>query len=210
MHQAIEEKGENHIMNKNLKIGIILLSIATFIFVEYLIYLGIELSDSIWENSLFGPIIPIIVGFYLIVPLLILFLIGFIQIGKSKKLSRLILFFLIVGVFAIPISSLAICHTVDQHIYNMTYTFTPIKWERADVNNRGLLIDSFRKQYDLVGQNIEIVFDLLGEPNTQNESQYLYDIGGYKGFSLARPYNYVINFDFDNIITGEYIKSPWY
>jgi hypothetical protein len=61
-----------------------------------------------------------------------------------------------------------------------------------------------------VGQNIEIVFDLLGEPNTQNESQYLYDIGGYKGFSLARPYNYVINFDFDNIITGEYIKSPWY
>lgn len=134
-----------------------------------------------------------------------IFTIGFIQIKKSKKISILNLSLIIIGVVVIPSASLGIFRLADRQNYNITYTFTPIKWEQADIEDRGRLIDSFRQQYDLVGQNIDIVPDLIGEPDSQEEMQYIYDIGNYKKWLSIDPYYYVITYDLNNIITSEEI-----
>lgn len=112
---------------------------------------------------------------------------------------------LTIAVIAIPLASLGIFRLADRQNYNVTYTFTPIKWEQADIEDKGRLIDSFRQQYDLVGQNIDTVPDLLGEPDSQEELQYIYDIGDYKKWLSIDQYYYVITYDLGNIITSDEI-----
>jgi len=192
-------------MNKNLKLGIIFVSIGIILFIGYLIFVGTALSDSLWTDNPVPAFISIYLGLFLIVPLVVLFTIGFIQIKKSKKFSILNLSLLTIAVIAIPLASLAAFRLIDRHNYNVTYTFTPTKWEQADITDRARLIDSFRLQYDLVGQNINIIPDLLGEPDAQEELQYIYDIGDYKKWFSIDPYYYVITYGLNDIITGEEI-----
>lgn len=192
-------------MNKNLKLGIIFVSIGIILLIGYLIFVGTALSNSLWTDNPVPAFISIYLGLFLIVPLVVLFTIGFIQIKKSKKFSILNLSLLTIAVIAIPLASLGIFRLADRQNYNVTYTFTPIKWEQADIEDRGRLIDSFRQQYDLVGQNIDTVPDLLGEPNSQEELQYIYDIGDYKKWLSIDQYYYVITYDLGNIIIDEVI-----
>lgn len=192
-------------MNKNLKLGIILVSIGTTLFIGYLIFVGAALSNSLWTDNPVPVLISIYLGFFLIAPMVALFTIGFVQIKKSKKFSILNFSLLTIAVVAIPLASLVTFRLIDRHNYNVTYTFTPTKWEEADTMNRARLIDSFRQQYDLVGLNIDTVPDLLGEPDSQEESQYIYDIGDYKKWFSIDSYYYVITYDLGNVITSEEI-----
>lgn len=192
-------------MDKKLKLGIILLSIGATLFIGYLIFIGTALSNSLWADNPTLVFISFYLSLVLFVPLVAIFTIGFIQIKKSKKISILNLSLIIIGVVVIPSASLGIFRLADRQNYNITYTFTPIKWEQADIEDRGRLIDSFRQQYDLVGQNIDIIPDLIGEPDSQEEMQYIYDIGNYKKWLSIDPYYYVITYDLNNIITSEEI-----
>jgi len=190
-------------MNKKLKLGVILFSIGIVLYLGYLIFVGIALSNSLWTDNFISVFISIYLGLFLIVPLVILFTIGFVQIKKSAKISILNLSLLTIAVVVIPLASLATFRLIDRHNYNVTYTFTPAKWEEADIKERARLIDSFRQQYDLVGKNINAVSDLLGEPDSQEEMQYIYNIGDYKKWFSIDPYYYVIAYGLDNIITAE-------
>jgi|SRR5574344_1220859 hypothetical protein len=190
-------------MNKKLKLGVILFSIGIVLYLGYLIFVGIALSNSLWTDNFISVFISIYLGLFLIVPLVILFTIGFVQIKKSAKISILNLSLLTIAVVVIPLASLATFRLIDRHNYNVTYTFTPTKWEEADMTDRARLIDSFRQQYDLVGKNINAVSDLLGEPDSQEELQYIYNIGDYKKWLSIDSYYYVIAYGLDNIITGE-------
>lgn len=190
-------------MNKKLKLGVILFSIGIVLYLGYLIFVGIALSNSLWTDNFISVFISIYLGLFLIVPLVILFTIGFVQIKKSAKISILNLSLLTIAVVVIPLASLATFRLIDRHNYNVTYTFTPTKWEEADMTDRARLIDSFRQQYDLVGKNINAVSDLLGEPDSQEELQYIYNIGDYKKWLSIDSYYYVIAYGLDNIITAE-------
>jgi hypothetical protein len=190
-------------MNKKLKLGVILFSIGIVLYLGYLIFVGIALSNSLWTDNFISVFISIYLGLFLIVSLVILFTIGFVQIKESAKISILNLSLLTIAVVVIPLASLATFRLIDRHNYNVTYTFTPTKWEEADMTDRARLIDSFRQQNDLVGKNINAVSDLLGEPDSQEELQYIYNIGDYKKWLSIDSYYYVIAYGLDNIITGE-------
>jgi hypothetical protein len=190
-------------MNKTLKLGLIFLSIGTLIYIGYLTLLGMTLHLSLWEHEPIPVLAATIVGFSLIGPLAWIFIAAVIQIQKVKKYAPIKLMLLIVVMVAGPLAPLGVYRYIDRHNYEVTYTFTPGKWEEADTRDRSLLIDSFREQYDLVGENIDIVIDLLGEPDIIEESQYIYDLGDFRTWLAMDPYFYLITFDGEDIITSE-------
>lgn len=73
-------------MNKNLILGIILVSIGMILFIGYLIFAGAALSNSLWTDNPIPVFISIYLGLFLIASLVVLFAIGFIQIKKQKRL----------------------------------------------------------------------------------------------------------------------------
>ncbi|MDD2209267.1 MAG: hypothetical protein PHI75_01935 [Bacilli bacterium] len=75
-------------MNKNLKLGIIFVSIGIILLIGYLIFVGTALSNSLWTDNPVPAFISIYLGLFLIVPLIILLAIGFIWILKNSKLMR--------------------------------------------------------------------------------------------------------------------------
>jgi len=173
------------------------------IYLGYLAFLGKALSDFLWEQKWILLMLSPVLGISALGPIAGLVTISIIQIQKIKKYTPAKLTLLITALIATPAAALVTYHYIDRHNYDIAYTFTPTKWAEANTRNRSLLINSFREQYDLVGENIDFVINLLGEPDVIEESQYTYDLGDHKTPLAFDPYFYLVTFDVNDIITSE-------
>lgn len=190
-------------MKETFRIAIIFLVIGMLIYIGYFVFLGTALSRYLWEQKWILLMLSPALGFSVFGSIMGLLTISIIQIQKIKKYTPVKLTLLIIALIATPAASLAVYHFIDRHNYEIAYTFTPTKWAEADTRNRSLLIDSFREQYDLVGENIDIVLNLLGEPDVKEEFQYTYDLGDHKTPLAFDPYYYLVAFDVNDTITSE-------
>ena len=98
---------------------------------------------------------------------------------------------------------------VGTNAYFKEYSkWTKEKWENAsdDHNYRGLLINSFIEQYNLTGFTKQQVLELLGNPDSKNNSTtdnsdlWIYNLGTYEDF--IDPTTFEISFDEDEKVTS--------
>lgn len=192
-------------MEKKLRAGIILLKVAIFIFLGYLGFTSFALSFALWQANPVPILFAFIVGPFIFFPLIVMFSMSIIRIQKVKQFSKMKLSLFILGIIMAPLSVFVGVRLIDRQIYKVTYTFTPLKWQQSDENERGRLIDSFREQYDLIGEPITFAVSLLGEPDRKEEGAHLYHLGDYRMWIALDPHYYYVAFDENEIIHSEYI-----
>lgn len=112
----------------------------------------------------------------------------------------------LVLMFTVPLLGLISYRTIDNANAAEYYRFTPQKWEVADDNMRGRLIDSFIEQYDIIGYEKEGVEALLGAADDEDDVSMHYYLGEYRSFIAIDPFIYYIELE-DNTVTYASIIS---
>jgi len=110
---------------------------------------------------------------------------------------------LMVAIYALPAAMFGTYRLIDRQVYTSTYSFTVEKWASANVDNRAHIIDFFREEYHLAGEDIDFVPPLLGTPDSITDTAYYYNLGNHKYILGVDPVYYLVEFDSQNIITKE-------
>lgn len=164
-------------------------------------YNQMRLSVS-FSNALkaMGMLVIIIVSLIVVgATSLVGYLLMTIKTGKKKLIPTLVSLTPLTIATTIGVSS--IITTKIQ--YNDYKTFTKEKWISANNNHdyRGLLIYSFLEQFDITGYSELQVQELLGNPDSKNETNtWVYDLGYYKDY--MDPTTFDIRFSEQNIVTS--------
>lgn len=186
-------------MNKRLRtISVITLAIflVGIIFVTYSIHRLIWFSDIIFFFSFYVVLIVLVVTS-------ILFLIGLNHARSISKEMQKKYFINSILFFIIPLILATSVVVFDQISYANYYTFTVQKWRDASPNERGRLIDSFRRTYDVIGMNLEEVENLLGIPDYDDDSSYIYNLGDYRQAIAMDPYFYEIMLNEADVVISD-------
>lgn len=88
---------------------------------------------------------------------------------------------------------------IFNHIEEITYTRE--KWLSGSNDDRGRIVDDFVAKYDLLSFDKTEVEYYLGEPDTQDDYSYVYDVGYGRAKFQIDPASLYISFDGqDNVI----------
>lgn len=186
-------------MNKRLRtISVITLAIflVGIIIVTYSIHRLIWFSDIIFFFSFYVVLIVLVVTS-------ILFFIGLNHARSISKEMQKKYFINSILFFIIPLILATSVVVFDQISYANYYTFTVQKWRDASPNERGRLIDSFRRTYDVIGMNLEEVENLLGIPDYDDDSSYIYNLGDYRQAIAMDPYFYEIMLNEADVVISD-------
>lgn len=113
--------------------------------------------------------------------------------GKSKLLTRILSYVLPITLsLVISLSAFGI----GSFTRYLSTIWTKEKWDNADGEYRGHLIESFEKQYNLIGYDEEQVYELLGEPDYKNKWCY-YDKYGRPSEIQGNQWEYWIGHRYD-------------
>lgn len=199
----------NEPMNKNLRNAMIItiLGVLTYLIkmgvFAYFFHKGLWGSDSLQDIFfifLASSLTPTALGFLIV---------GSIGLYKHLKVKKVTFSWIMIAIYLSPIAMLGTYNYIDRQIYNATYTFTVEKWANASEEERARIIPFFRKQYDLVGDNIDVVIPLLGTPNTVTDTTYYYNLGVAESVLVTKPVYYLVEFNEENIITGESVYKGY-
>lgn len=186
-------------MNKRLRsISVITLAIflVGIIFITYSIHRLIWFSDIIFFFSFYVVLIVLVVTS-------ILFFVGSNHARSISKEMQKKYFINSILFFIIPLILATSVVVFDQISYANYYTFTVQKWRDASPNERGRLIDSFRRTYDVIGMNLEEVENLLGIPDYDDDSSYIYNLGDYRQAIAMDPYFYEIMLNEADVVISD-------
>lgn len=183
----------------------IFLSIVYVLSIIYLSLLGYFLHRLRWYNDIaiifmFSALIPTLI---IIATFLTLAIVSYLK--QNKKNKNFILINL--GISSLIITSFISYRLVDWMTYRQHFTFTVSKWESADDNLRGKLIDSFRETHNIVGDSLLEVQALLGVADEINGQLHFYAIGDYHKVLAIDPFYYQVEIDEFNIVISEKIIS---
>jgi len=192
--------------HKNNPNPLIFFSTAVLIYYSFMFFVGYALHDLLWNRG-WSFIFIFHLGLIAFVSFVPLTFFAFFFNHKRQLVKPLNLVFIYASVLLIPIIALVTYRIQDTRQYNDYYTFTSQRWIRADDEERGRLIDSFRKLYPLVGETKMQVITLLGEADYEEEYSLSYMIGSYKQFIAIDPCMYHIVFDTNFIVISEAIFS---
>ena len=193
----------NQFMNKNFRNAIIILIIGVSLYLVVVGILAYIFHQSRWGLGSIELIILIWVPVVLSQFVLGFLITGLIALYKFLKTKKLMFSLIAVGVFVLPIAMLGIYQDIDQRIYEATYSFSVEKWAAADEDDRARIIRFFREEYNLVGENIDVVPPLLGTPDTVTETGYYYNLGNVEYVLGIDPLYYLVEFNDQNIIIAE-------
>ena len=193
----------NQSMNKNLRNTLILLILGVSLYLVAVGILAYIFHQTRWGGGSIELIILIWVPVVLSQFVLGLLITGLVALYKFFKTRKLLFSIITVSIWVIPIAMLGIYQDIDQRIYEATYSFTVEKWAAADEDDRARMIRFFREEYDLVGENINVVPPLLGTPDTVTETGYYYNLGNVEYVLGIDPLYYLIEFNDQNIIIAE-------
>ena len=202
---------------KRTKVGLVIAIVSGAIFfigtiVAIVFYNKLKFTVSSAESlRLFILLLIIIISLVLIgVASLVGYLLTIIKTSKKMLVPTLIFIAPIAVSFLIGVSGV-IAAKVQ---YNDFKTFTSEKWINASNNHdyRGLLVYSFLEQYDIRGDSIQKVKNLLGTPDQTREIMlysepplyggviYIYDLGHYKNY--MDPTTFEITFNQTNRVVS--------
>ena len=212
----LEDDGEKK-NTKRTKVGLVITIVSGAIFfigtiVTIVFYSKLKFTVSSAESlKLFILLLIIIISLVLFgVALLVGYLLAIIKTSKKRLVPTLIFIAPIAASFLIGVSGV-IAAKVQ---YNDFKTFTSEKWINASNNHyyRGLLVYSFLEQYDIRGNSIQKVKNLLGTPDQIREITlyseppqyggviYIYDLGYYKNY--MDPTTFEITFNQTNNVVS--------
>ncbi|MDI9503954.1 MAG: hypothetical protein QM205_03325 [Bacillota bacterium] len=142
-----------------------------------------------------------------IIPIALFMMFGAAILYKDKPNTQKKVRFIAFLLYFVPFALGILYQVGDIVAYKVRYTFSVEKWAAADQNERGRLINSFRTNHPLVGENISVAKALLGEPDVSGDTYFIYYIGDYDKWLAMDPYYYSITFNSENIITAEDINQ---
>lgn len=190
-------------MNKNLRNTLILLILGVSLYLVAVGILAYIFHQTRWGGGSIELIILIWVPVVLSQFVLGLLITGLVALYKFFKTRKLLFSIITVSIWVLPIAMLGIYQDIDQRIYEATYSFTVEKWAAADEDDRARMIRFFREDYDLVGENIDVVPPLLGTPDSITDTGYYYNLGNVEYVLGMDPMYYLIEFNDQNIIVAE-------
>lgn len=190
-------------MNKNLRNTLIILILGVSLYLVAVGILAYIFHQTRWGGGSIELIILIWVPVVISQFVLGLLITGLVALYKFFKTRKLLFSIITVSIWVLPIAMLGIYQDIDQRIYEATYSFTVEKWAAADEDDRARMIRFFREEYDLVGENINVVPPLLGTPDSVTETGYSYNLGTNEYFFGIDPVFYLIEFNDQNIIVAE-------
>lgn len=190
-------------MNKNLRNTLIILILGVSLYLVAVGILAYIFHQTRWGGGSIELIILIWVPVVLSQFVLGLLITGLVALYKFFKTRKLLFSIITVSIWVLPIAMLGIYQDIDQRIYEATYSFTVEKWAVADEDDRARMIRFFREEYDLVGENINVVPPLLGTPDSITDTGYYYNLGNVEYVLGMDPLYYLIEFNDKNIIITE-------
>lgn len=196
-------------MNKNLRNAIIITILGVL---TYLVTMGVFayfFHKALWGSDSLQDIFFIFLASSLTPTALGFLIVGSIGLYKHLQVKKVTFSFIMLAIYLSPIAMLGTYNYIDCQIYNATYTFTVEKWANANEDERARIIPFFRKQYNLVGDNIDVVIPLLGTPDTVTDTTYSYNLGVAESVLVTQPIYYLINFNEQNIITSERVYKGY-
>ena len=177
-----------------------LVTMAVFAYFFHKALWGSDSLQDIFFIFLASSLTPTALGFLIV---------GSIGLYKHLQVKKVTFSFIMLAIYLSPIAMLGTYNYIDCQIYNATYTFTVEKWANANEDERARIIPFFRKQYNLVGDNIDVVIPLLGTPDTVTDTTYSYNLGVAESVLVTQPIYYLINFNEQNIITSERVYKGY-
>ena len=199
----------NERMNKNLRNAIIITILGVL---TYLLTMGVFayfFHKGLWGTDSLQDIFYIFLVSSLTPTALGLLIVGSVGLYKHLKVKKVTFSLIMLAIYLSPIAMLGTYNYIDRQIYNATYTFTIEKWANASEDERARIIPFFRKQYDLVGDNLDVVIPLLGTPDTVTDTTYSYNLGVAESVLVTQPIYYLVNFNEQNIITSERVYKGY-
>lgn len=199
----------NERMNKNLRNAIIITILGVL---TYLLTMGVFayfFHKGLWGTDSLQDIFYIFLVSSLTPTPLGLLIVGSVGLYKHLKVKKVTFSLIMLAIYLSPIAMLGTYNYIDRQIYNATYTFTIEKWANASEDERARIIPFFRKQYDLVGDNLDVVIPLLGTPDTVTDTTYSYNLGVAESVLVTQPIYYLVNFNEQNIITSELVYKGY-
>ena len=190
-------------MNKNLRNTLILLILGVSLYLVAVGILAYIFHQTRWGGGSIELIILIWVPVVISQFVLGLLITGLVALYKFFKTRKLLFSIITVSIWVLPIAMLGIYQDIDQRIYEATYSFTVEKWAAADEDDRARMIRFFREDYDLVGENIDVVPPLLGTPDSITDTGYYYNLGNVEYVLGMDPLYYLIEINNQNIIIAE-------
>ena len=190
-------------MNKNLRNTLIILILGVSLYLVAVGILAYIFHQTRWGGGSIELIILIWVPVVISQFVLGLLITGLVALYKFFKTRKLLFSIITVSIWVLPIAMLGIYQDVDQRIYEATYSFTIEKWATADEDDRARMIRFFREEYDLVGENINVVPPLLGTPDSITDTGYYYNLGNVEYVLGMDPLYYLIEYNEQNIIIAE-------
>lgn len=199
----------NEPMNKNLR-NVIIITILGVL--TYLITMGVFayfFHKALWDSDSLQDIFFIFLASSLTPTALGFLIVGSIGLYKHLQVKKVTFSWIMIAIYFSPIAMLGTYNYIDRQIYNATYTFTIEKWANASEEERARIIPFFRQQYDLVGDNIDVVIPLLGTPDSTTDTMYYYNLGYAESVLVTEPVYYLVEFNPQNIITSERVYEGY-
>jgi hypothetical protein len=190
-------------MDKNLRNAIIITVLGVLTFLVTMGVFAYFFHKSLWGSSSLQDIFYIFLASCFTPTSLGLLIVGSIGLYKHLNVKKVTFSFIMIAIYLSPIAILGTYNYIDRQIYNATYTFTVEKWAVANQEERARIIPFFRQQYDLVGDNIDVVIPLLGTPDKVTDTTYFYNLGLAESVLVTEPIYYLVNFNEQYIVTSE-------
>lgn len=190
-------------MDKNLRNAIIITVLGVLTFLVTMGVFAYFFHKSLWGSSSLQDIFYIFLASCFTPTALGLLIVGSIGLYKHLNVKKVTFSFIMIAIYLSPIAILGTYNYIDRQIYNATYTFTVENWAVANQEERARIIPFFRQQYDLVGDNIDVVIPLLGTPDKVTDTTYFYNLGLAESVLVTEPIYYLVNFNEQYIVTSE-------
>jgi magnesium-transporting ATPase (P-type) len=154
-----------------------------------------------WNLSVAGAICLLVffILFVLSVISSVYVLVGFFILSKKNGHSL---------VFPIVMTALAFCsivgafsdYFIENHIYDVTYSYSKEKWLEASPDDRYRIWPYFEKDHALIGTSRGAVLDYLGEPTEgEGTDEWGYCLGEANAVFTIDPYYLDISFSSDTV-----------
>lgn len=193
-------------MKNNLKKAIIILFLGIIIYLTTMGVFGYYFHQSLWGRDTLQDLLALLFIAPILLPYALgLLIVGSVELYKKLKVKKLTLSLIMLAIYISPIAMLSVYRFIDHQIYDSTYAFSAEKWATANEDERSHMIHYFREQHELVEKELEYAIILLGQPDREEDLKYYYSLGLEEAVLVTHEVYYLIEFDFQNIITNESI-----